>query len=642
MGFGNQLFHKSTPEEQAAERKARAQERVAARLAAETSQHERVRERRYPQLEEHRARKDQGTGLSAAKAATTSTLGVSASVRTTHEATGGRQGARRYADAPASASPLLGDTQEYAQEDDWQQALTDEQEADSNLSSKEQKPHASMQDLLTAEGLKSGAQHVMAKLKDAGQGLVASFDSLRAKPTDVQNTDFIQEDVRRVESLAPEDLPKSVTQSQTSILQRIKSALLAFMHKLIESGKAFWAEASSTTRKAILGGVVALVIFAVAVQVVNAQPIMVTINGVQTELGGSKNADQLLREQYNNGLAGDYVAVDGKILKTGAGYPFTITVNGEQYTDYQKKFPKDAVIELSRGGDIEEVAERQESPIPVRAIERGQGPVHIVTEPGVEGRTVQLKGKESGRTATREELAMQPRVYDRRYVDTQGAKVIALTIDDGPSAEHTAQILDILKENNAKATFFTVGTAIENAGGAELLKREYDEGHQVCSHTYDHAEGSGGGVDLGRMTRDEQRQEIQKSYDVIKSVLGSVPSDIIRAPGGNFSIDVWRNLEDLVRADIGWNVDTRDWRRPGVGAIVQAIESAQPGDIILCHDGGGNRAQTVEALREAIPYMIKQGYTFVTIDELLQYPLAAPDDAEGKQVVEDAPKNKKK
>ena len=66
-------------------------------------------------------------------------------------------------------------------------------------------------------------------------------------------------------------------------------------------------------------------------------------------------------------------------------------------------------------------------------------------------------------------------------------------------------------------------------------------------------------------------------------------------------------------------MDTEDWRRPGVDAIAQRIESAKSGDIILMHDGGGPRSQTIEALRIALPYLREQGFKFVTIDELLAY-----------------------
>ena len=76
-------------------------------------------------------------------------------------------------------------------------------------------------------------------------------------------------------------------------------------------------------------------------------------------------------------------------------------------------------------------------------------------------------------------------------------------------------------------------------------------------------------------------------------------------------------------AEIGWDVDTEDWRLPGADAIASRILSVQPGQVILMHDGGGDRSQTVEGLRIALPQLVEQGYSFVTVDELIAY--GAPD-----------------
>jgi peptidoglycan/xylan/chitin deacetylase (PgdA/CDA1 family) len=76
---------------------------------------------------------------------------------------------------------------------------------------------------------------------------------------------------------------------------------------------------------------------------------------------------------------------------------------------------------------------------------------------------------------------------------------------------------------------------------------------------------------------------------------------------------------NYITAEVGWNIDTEDWRRPGASTIAARILKATNGNIVLMHDGGGDRSQTVEALRTALPQLVEQGYTFVTIDELLTY-----------------------
>ena len=94
---------------------------------------------------------------------------------------------------------------------------------------------------------------------------------------------------------------------------------------------------------------------------------------------------------------------------------------------------------------------------------------------------------------------------------------------------------------------------------------------------------------------------------------------MFRTPGGNYDEDVMKNIAPLISAEIGWDIDTEDWQRPGADAIASQIESAWPGAIILMHDGGGDREQTVAALKQALPKLKEQGYSFVTMDELLKY-----------------------
>ena len=96
-------------------------------------------------------------------------------------------------------------------------------------------------------------------------------------------------------------------------------------------------------------------------------------------------------------------------------------------------------------------------------------------------------------------------------------------------------------------------------------------------------------------------------------------STVMRAPGGNFKGDIVWTLQPYIDAEIGWNVDTEDWRRPGADTIASRIMKAKPGSVILMHDGGGDRSQTVEALKKALPQLKQEGYRFVTISELLQY-----------------------
>ena len=103
-------------------------------------------------------------------------------------------------------------------------------------------------------------------------------------------------------------------------------------------------------------------------------------------------------------------------------------------------------------------------------------------------------------------------------------------------------------------------------------------------------------------------------------------------PGGAYDVNVAYNVAPYVTYEIGWDIDTQDWRQPGPAAIEEALAKAEPGDIVLMHDGGGDRSQTIEALRNAIPRMKEEGWSFVTIDELL-----AIEDAERDYAAEAKP-----
>lgn len=355
--------------------------------------------------------------------------------------------------------------------------------------------------------------------------------------------------------------------------------------------------------------------------VVQSLPASITLNGSSINVGGGKTLNDALHASGIKPKPGDLVAVDGSVIEEGKGEPFHATINGEATDDINAKLTSGDVVELGDGSPIEEPSETVEAVIPFAHEEEGRGPIHLIEGEGADGMKRTKTGSISG--AVVEEVTQEPVNALRRNVspDVGDDKVVALTFDDGPWPESTAAVLDVLAENGAKATFFTVGNRIDGEG-VDLVKRAAAEGHQICTHSYDHAAGDGKSVNLGYMKTEDQVAEVQKGYEAIEAATGTEASHVFRAPGGNYGEDVMRNVGPLVSAEIGWNIDSQDWRKPGVGAIVDQIKSAWPGAIVLMHDGGGDRSQTVEALKEALPYLKSQGYRFVTMDELLSYPLS--------------------
>ncbi len=350
--------------------------------------------------------------------------------------------------------------------------------------------------------------------------------------------------------------------------------------------------------------------------IVNPAQFEVSINGMTRTLERGTTIDDVIAEGMVSPVAGDLIAVDNSIITEGAGDRFNAMLNDVETNDGTTRLRKDDVIQISDGKDImEEYSVEELTTEPGQAVD-GIGSIHHYVK-GVQGKTEVRTGATSGLTVETVITPVSDAMFKSYNADVGADKVIALTFDDGPWPTTTDQVLDILAQYGAKATFFTIGQQIDDY--PEATKRIVDEGHQLCTHTWDHADGSGQGVNLTYMSAEEQIAEVTKGYDAIKAITGQEASRVIRAPGGNYYDDIIWTLEPYVDAEIGWNVDTQDWSRPGANAIAQSILSAKPGDVVLMHDGGGDRSQTVEALRIALPQLIERGYSFVTMDELIAY-----------------------
>lgn len=350
----------------------------------------------------------------------------------------------------------------------------------------------------------------------------------------------------------------------------------------------------------------------------------ITVNGTARTVSAGSTLADIVKEGYASPKAGNLMAVDGSVAKEGGGDQLEAQVNDQTTNDASFVVPRGANVTISDGQDTTEDYDEQTETVPHG--ESGSdmnsfnnywaGSIHIYSD-GEDGEQVTKTGKVSGKTVT--EVTKQP--VDAGYhvytADTGDDKVIALTFDDGPWPTTTSEILDILKANDAHATFFEIGNQI--AENADVVKRIHEEGHQIGTHTWDHAAGSGRGVDLTRMTADEQVSEVEKGFDAIDQAIGTKTSRILRAPGGNYHGQIITTLRDKVTAEVGWNIDTEDWRKPGADKIEQAILSAKSGDVILMHDGGGDRSETAAALRDALPKLKAEGFKFITVDKLLAY-----------------------
>jgi peptidoglycan/xylan/chitin deacetylase (PgdA/CDA1 family) len=184
------------------------------------------------------------------------------------------------------------------------------------------------------------------------------------------------------------------------------------------------------------------------------------------------------------------------------------------------------------------------------------------------------------------------------------APVVALTFDDGPHPTYTPQILDILRAKGVRATFFQIGRQAE--AHPDLVRRIVAEGHIIANHTWDHAHLRG--------ASDERFAfEVDHTTQVLQSISGQ---DVVctRPPYGDADPFTVARLAAHGQASVVWSADSNDYEKPGVPAIVSnALSGLRPGGVILFHDGGGTREQTIAALPQIIDQIRARGYQIAPV-----------------------------
>lgn len=186
-------------------------------------------------------------------------------------------------------------------------------------------------------------------------------------------------------------------------------------------------------------------------------------------------------------------------------------------------------------------------------------------------------------------------------------KVIALTFDDGPHSKYTPAILDILAEYEAKATFFVLGAHAEKF--PDIIYRQVMEGHEIGNHTYDHT-----------TKRSILSQEMKETSDIIYAITGNRPK-LFRPVGGGYNdVMVQKAKENQLHPVLwSWDQDTKDWDDADYKTIADnVISNASPGDVVLFHDAGGVREETVKALPLILDYLAENGYETITVSEMME------------------------
>ncbi len=224
-------------------------------------------------------------------------------------------------------------------------------------------------------------------------------------------------------------------------------------------------------------------------------------------------------------------------------------------------------------------------------------------------RATALRAAPSLDAQQREDKAIDSVLGYTPFVRAGGARGhdVALTFDDGPGP-YTPGVLDVLERERVPATFFVVGQEVPDFRAA--AEREIRGGFAIGDHTENHPM-------LAHLSRHDQYEQLFEQSARIELLGGRKPR-LFRPPYGSFNATTFRLLRQMRLLMVLWSVDTDDYERPGVEVIVQrALEGAKPGAIILMHDAGGDRSQTIAALPEVIRRIRARGLRLVTVAQLL-------------------------
>ncbi|MFJ1754731.1 polysaccharide deacetylase family protein [Kitasatospora sp. NPDC088134] len=195
-----------------------------------------------------------------------------------------------------------------------------------------------------------------------------------------------------------------------------------------------------------------------------------------------------------------------------------------------------------------------------------------------------------------------------RWAEPSELPVVALTFDDGPNPPYTGRVLDVLDRYGVPATFFCVG--LHALAHRAELERMATAGHQIANHTWSHPY-------LPDLSRSELVAQLERTDQALTAAVGGEGPRMFRPPYGGRTPQVLSWLRELDTTMVLWDVEPADWSMPGADAIAAAVlAQARPGALILLHDGGGDRSQTVAALPAVIEGLLDRGYGFARVDGL--------------------------
>ncbi|WP_177182836.1 polysaccharide deacetylase family protein [Paenibacillus sp. OV219] len=290
-------------------------------------------------------------------------------------------------------------------------------------------------------------------------------------------------------------------------------------------------------------------------------------------------------------------------VKTGGGIALVTATPAKPSSNQEKPEATPAKRKAETDADKDAAAKKPSTSVSGSASQAGAaaGSVKHTGTASTQNKPVQTK-------PVQPILLQKPTEPAVNYIQKQGAKLVALTFDDGPDSHFTPAILSILKASKVHGTFFTVGIQVNRYG--TMMKRIKADGNEIGNHSYSHK-------DLSKLDRNQILSQIKQADGLINKQTGYVPR-IVRAPYGAVSPLVRTIMKENHRDLIGWSVDTRDWAGSSVAMMRANVnKNTHPGGIILMHSFGSKLDNTVQLLPLIIKDLKNKGYTFVTVSELL-------------------------
>ncbi|MCL2679863.1 MAG: polysaccharide deacetylase family protein [Coriobacteriia bacterium] len=337
-------------------------------------------------------------------------------------------------------------------------------------------------------------------------------------------------------------------------------------------------------------------------------PVDVSLNGRALKIPYGTTLGEVAHKYLEpRQLYGDLLAVDGSVLEEQGGEPPIFVVRTKE-RDASAPIRSATDINVRRGDDVREDIAEEASEVKPGFTRRGTGPFGQVVDAGQIGVTVRLYGAISEiEVAVEQRVAMRDVEVQFSSFGKSSPKLIALTFDDGPHPQYTPEVLRLLSAAEVPATFFLTGSQVSRY--PEVAQQIAAAGHQIANHSYSHR-------DYRELSLEEVRRDLQRSQNIIETATGVRPT-WVRPPYGltNSTVFALLGSENLMFAH--WNLDPVDWRRPGAYLIAERVmQNAAPGSIILLHDGGGDRSQTVQAVALIVNVLQAEGFEFVTVEEM--------------------------